>query len=143
MNKVLRILVAGCCLFGLIYIRFRESELFYDPLINYFHGEYQNNPLPEISQWKLFVHLLLRYILNTLLSMGILWAIFLETQILKFSSLIYTIVGLLLMLMLYFLVQIFDPKSYLSLFYVRRFLIQPLILFLLIPAFFYARKVNR
>jgi len=37
MNKGIRIIVGLLCLFGLMFIRFRESVLFYDPLIDYYH----------------------------------------------------------------------------------------------------------
>lgn len=142
MIKVVRFFIAVFCLLGFLYIRFRESELFYDPLIDYYHGDYQNSALPNLHLGKLFLHILYRYALNFLLSIGILWAAFADTQILKFSSYLYIFVGGVLMIMMYFCMQGYDPKGYLSLFYIRRFLIQPLLIFLLLPAFFYARKVS-
>lgn len=142
MNKVLRFLLAFSCLLGFLYIRFRESELFYDPLIHYFHGDYQNAPLPSLATAKLFLHLLFRYMLHLFLSLGLLWALFMDKQILTFATLFYIVLFIVLAITLYVLLQNYDPKSYLPLFYVRRFLIQPLLIFLLVPAFFYARKVT-
>ncbi|TVZ52164.1 exosortase F-associated protein [Dokdonia sp. Hel_I_53] len=138
----MRVLITTGCLIGLLCIRFRESELFYDPLINYFQGAYQNHPLPIIVEWKLLLYLLLRFFLNTALSMGLLWAVFYKKEILKLAVLLYVVVGVLLMVAMCVMLQFYKPENYLPLFYVRRFLIQPLLVFLLIPAFFYARKVN-
>ncbi len=142
MSKSIRIVLGLLCLFGFMFVRFRESVLFYDPLIDYYHGDYQNNPLPELLQGKLFLHITLRYALNYVLSMLLLWMIFMDTQILKFASLFYVIVLIILLITFYVLLQDYEYTSHVSLFYVRRFLIQPLLILLLVPAFFYARKVN-
>lgn len=142
MNKLLRALLAIVCLAGLVYVRFRESELFYDPLIAYFQGDYQNTPLPELAEGKFILNVVYRYLLNMILSFGLLWAAFLDKQIMKFASLFYGVVLIVLIVVLYILLQKYDPAFYLPLFYVRRFLIQPLLIFLLLPAFFYSRKVN-
>lgn len=143
MSKAVRILIGAMFLLGLLYVRFRESELFYDPLIRYFHGDYQNTSLPELAQGKFFVNLLLRYFINMLLSLGILWAVFTDKSILKFTSIFYLVVFVLLLPPFYYLLSRHNPSEYLPLFYVRRFLIQPLLIFLLLPAFFYYRKVNK
>lgn len=142
MHKGIRIVVGLICLFGLVFIRFRESALFYDPLIEYYHGDYQNSPLPDLLIGKLFLYLIFRYALNYVLSMMLLWVIFIDKQILKFASLFYAAILVILLIVFYFLLQGYVPDSYLPLFYVRRFLIQPLLILLLVPAFFYGRKVN-
>ncbi len=142
MSKAVRLVLGLLCLAGLLFVRFRESELFYDPLINYFHGDFQNTNLPELSMFKLIGNLLLRYGINMLFSLGLLWAIFLDKNILKFVIIFYLGIGILLLIPFYILLKDYVPSEYLAFFYVRRFLIQPLIVFLLIPAFFYYRKVN-
>lgn len=143
MNKIARLVITFFCLLGFLYIRFRESELFYDPLIDYYHGDYQNRALPTLQEGKLFLNVLYRYVLNFILSIGLLWAAFTDTQILKFASLFYIFVCIILIILMYICIQGYDPKGYLPLFYVRRFLIQPLLIFLLLPAFFYASKVSK
>lgn len=142
MYKGVRVIVGLLCLFGMMFIRFRESVLFYDPLIDYYHGDYQNNPLPDLLQGKLFLNIVFRYVVNYALSILLLWVVFMDTQLLKFASLFYVIILIVLLITFYFLLQEYDYTSYVPLFYVRRFLIQPLLIFLLLPAFFYARKVN-
>ncbi len=143
MRKVLYILLAVLCLFGLLFVRFRESVLFYDPLIDYFHGDYQNTPLPAFSKVKLMLHIVWRYVINMILSLGLLWAVFRDKNILKFTTGFYLVVFLGLSVIYYVLLHNHTPSQYMPLFYVRRFLIQPLLVFLLLPAFFYYRKVNR
>ena len=143
MYKVFYMLLAVLCLFGLLFIRFRESVLFYDPLIDYFHGDYQNTPLPIFAKGKLMVHILFRYLLNMLLSLGLLWAVFRDRGIIKFTVVFYAVVFIVLSIVYYILLHHHTPSEYMGLFYVRRFLIQPLLVFLLLPAFFYYRKVNK
>lgn len=143
MSKVLRFLLGGFCLVGLLYIRFRENVLFYDPLIDYFHGDYQNNPLPEFETTRLFLHVTWRYTLNMILSFGILWAAFMDTSVIKFAVGFYVAVFILLIMPFYYFLFHHNPSEYLPLFYVRRFLIQPLLIFLILPAFLYSLKVNR
>ena len=143
MSKRTRFLVAIICVFGLLYIRFRESAFFYDPLIDYFHGDYQNNTLPVLITSKFYLNIIFRYGLNMVLSLGILWAAFADIQIVKFSSYLYVIAFVMLIAVLYVLMIDYDPQTYVPLFYVRRFLIQPLLIILLLPAFFYSRTLNR
>lgn len=143
MHKVFYMLLAVLCLFGLLFIRFRESVLFYDPLIDYFHGDYQNTALPTFAKGKLMMHILFRYLLNMLLSLGLLWAVFRDRGIIKFTIVFYAVVFIVLSIVYYILLHHHTPSEYMGLFYVRRFLIQPLLVFLLLPAFFYYRKVNK
>lgn len=143
MHKVFYTLLAVLCLFGLLFVRFRESVLFYDPLIDYFHGDYQNTALPTFTKGKLMLHILLRYLFNMLLSLGLLWAVFRDRGIIKFTIVFYAVVFIVLSIVYYILLHHHIPSEYMGLFYVRRFLIQPLLVFLLLPAFFYYRKVNK
>lgn len=127
---------------GLVFIRFRESELFYDPLLHFFKSDYKGKELPEMEQVKFFLHLFLRFAINTLFSLMILWALFKEKEMLCLATGIYVLLFILLGIVMYIMLQN-DQSSHLPLFYVRRFLIQPLLLFILVPAFYYYRKVNK
>lgn len=142
MKVVVRVLVVFLCFLGFAFIRFRESELFYDPLISFFKSNYQSVPLPDMEMGKLYVHLFLRYLLNTALSLGVLWIVFKEKGIIIFASLFYGVVCVLLLLVLGILFKTQESGEYLPIFYVRRFLIQPILLFMLLPAFYYYRKVS-
>ncbi len=142
MNKFLRLLILGIGLIGLVFIRFRESELFYDPLLHFFKSNYNGKALPEMDQAKFFLHLFLRYGINTLFSLIILWSLFKEKEMLRLAAGIYLLLFVILGGVIYVMLQT-DQSSHLPLFYVRRFLIQPLLLFILVPAFYYYHKINK
>lgn len=125
-------------LFGLlILVRVFENQLFYDPYLTFFQNDYLyiDSPRREILKMTLFTTL--RYVLNSIISLGILYVVFKEKNIVKFSALIYTLSFVILItIYLYFVVK---PKQedYYLLFNVRRFIIQPIILIVLLPAFYY------
>ncbi|MDD7885524.1 exosortase F system-associated protein [Flavivirga sp. 57AJ16] len=127
-------------LFGLlILIRFYEGELFYDPYLTFFQNDYLYIDSPRRELAKLVSFTTLRYLLNTLISLAILYVFFKDKGIIKFSVYIYiTAFVILLAIYLYFVV---NPRQedYYMFFNVRRFLIQPIILLLLLPAFYYHR----
>lgn len=142
MKRVIAIVVVLLCFIGFAFIRFRESELFYDPLIAFFKGNYRATLLPEMEEGKLFLNLFFRYAVNMLLSLIVLWMAFREKGIIKFATLFFAIVFIVLIIVFKILLLTQGVGEYLPLFYVRRFLIQPLLLFMLLPAFYYYRKVN-
>ncbi|MEP0265946.1 exosortase F system-associated protein [Dokdonia sp.] len=142
MKEAIRITVVFLCLLGFAFLRFRESELFYDPLIAFFKGNYRVTILPDMEEGKLFLHLFFRYTINTVLSLVILWMAFKERGIITFATLFYVVVFVLLMITFKIMLTTQGIGEYLPLFYVRRFLIQPILLFMLLPAFYYYRKVH-
>lgn len=125
------------CLFGLILVRAFEDQLFYDPFLQFFKDDYQNKPLPVFDTAKLFFGLFFRYVLNTLFSIAIIYLLFKQLQLVKFSAILFGILGVVLMVLFFGLLHFFEQPDYLILFYLRRFLIQPLFLVLFIPAFYY------
>lgn len=130
-------------LFGLlVLIRFFEDSLFYDPYLQFFKNDYLYIDSPRRETLKLVLFTSLRFVLNTVISLGILYVIFKDKSVVKFASLIYIVAYLcLLIAFLYFVI---DPKQeeYYLFFNIRRFLIQPLILVILLPAFYYS-KIRR
>jgi exosortase F-associated protein len=125
-------------LFGLlVLIRFFENELFYDPYLTFFHNDYLYIDSPRREVLKVMAFTTLRFVLNTTISLSILFVFFKDKNIIKFSIVIYVIAYvILIVLYLYFVV---NPKQedYYLFFNIRRFLIQPIILILLLPAFYY------
>jgi len=142
MPKLTRYIYVFLLLLLLIAIRGFEDQLFYDPYLAFFENDYLyiDSPRREVAKLTFFTSL--RYLLNTLASLGILYFIFNDKVMIKFSALLYTIAYvLLLVLFLYFVI---NPKQedYYLFFNIRRFLIQPIGLILLLPAFYYY-KLNR
>lgn len=127
-------------LFGLlILIRLFENELFYDPYLVFFQNDYLyvDNPRREVFKLTLFTGL--RYGLNSVISLGILYVAFKDKSIVRFSIMVYILAFIILIFIyLYFVV---NPRQedYYMFFNIRRFLIQPIILLFLLPAFYYNR----
>lgn len=127
----------------LILIRFFENTLFYDPFLDYYKGEYANLSFPEINVVKLFFSLGFRFYLNSVISLFLLYVIFSDTKIIKFSILLYMILGSVLMISFFFTLKFFGEESKMTLFYIRRFLIQPIFILLFIPAFYYQNRIRK
>lgn len=127
----------------LILIRAFEETLFYDPFLNYFKDEYSQLPFPKINIFKLFFSLGIRFYLNSVISLLLLYVIFKDTQIVKFSALIYMILGSILMISFIFILNFFGEENKMTLFYIRRFLIQPIFILLFIPAFYYQKQIKK
>ena len=127
---------------GLVLIRAFEDVLFYDPYLTFFKNDYlyMDSPRREIA--KLILNTSLRYISNTLLSLGILYVIFKDKSIIRFSVFVYGLAYIMLLIpFLYFVIH-HEQEDYYLFFNIRRFLIQPIGLILLLPAFYYY-KLNR
>ena len=142
MNKVVSFLLIVILVLFLILIRAFENDLFYDPYLTFFKNDYLyiDSPRREIAKLVLFTTI--RFALNTLISLGILYLSFKDKGIIKFSSLIYAVAYVLLLIpFLYFVINP-NQEDYYLFFNVRRFLIQPIGLILLLPAFYYY-KLNR
>lgn len=139
MSKGTRYIFIFILILLLVLIRQFENVLFYDPYLSFFKNDYLYIDSPRRETFKLVVFTTLRFLLNTSISLGILYFAFLDKSIVKFSALVYIVAYVLLMLVyLYFVI---NPKQedYYLFFNIRRFLIQPIILLLLLPAFYYQR----
>ena len=137
-NKVkiiIAIFIVLC--FGLI--RSFEKQLFYDPFLIYFDSDFKSIPFPQIDGFKLFCGLLSRYFLNTILSLILIYALFLDKEIFKFSIILY-LFFLVLLFVFFFLILEYYPDGNWLLFYIRRFIIQPIFVLLFIPAFYYQQQ---
>jgi exosortase F-associated protein len=127
----------------LICIRLFEDNLFYDPFLAYFKSEYAHAKLPQFNVFKLFFSLGMRFYFNSVISLFLLYVIFKDTKIVKFSMLLYMILGSILMISFIFVLTFFGEENKMTLFYLRRFLIQPIFILLFIPAFYYQKQVKK
>ncbi|MGJ8550974.1 exosortase F system-associated membrane protein [Winogradskyella wichelsiae] len=142
MSKLVKLLLLGVLILLLMLIRAFEDVLFYDPYLTFFENDYLylDNPRREIA--KLILFTTLRFLLNTLISLGILFVVFRDAGIIKFSMLIYSIAYVLLLIPFVYFVINPNQDDYYLFFNIRRFLIQPIGIILLLPAFYYY-KLNR
>lgn len=126
----------------LVLVRVFENELFYDPYLRFFQSDYLYIDSPRREIFKLTVFTTLRFLINTLLSLGILYLFFKDKDIIKFSAIGFAVAYVILISL--FLFFVINPKqeNYYLFFNIRRFLIQPIGLILLLPAFYY-HKLKR
>lgn len=121
----------------LVLIRVFENELFYDPYLSFFKNDYLHIDSPRREVLKLTMYTSLRFILNSGISLGIIYLFFKDKSIVKFSAGVFGVAYVILIgLFLYFVIHPRQEDYYLF-FNLRRFLIQPLLLLLLLPAFYY------
>jgi exosortase F-associated protein len=142
MSRLVTYIFVFALILGLILIRFFEDVLFYDPYLTFFENDYLyiDNPRREVA--KLVAFTVLRFLMNTIISLAILFLVFKDSSIVKFSGMIYGVAFIFLMMAyMYFVI---NPKQedYYLFFNIRRFLIQPIILILLLPAFYYHKLKN-
>lgn len=139
--KVLRILLIILGIFGLIGVRMVEESLFYDPFLSYFHAADKNAQFPDFEWSKLIINYIFRFLLNLALSALIVHFIFKNKE--------YTMQAVVLMVLVFaitfpiylYCIHTKFEIGYLFSFYMRRFVIQPLILLLIIPLFYYRKQL--
>jgi len=119
-----RILIAVGALLALVAVRAFEQKMFYDPFLNFFKTEFQGKSLPNYEGFKLFLNLFLRYFLNTIFSILLIYQIFKQKKLIVFVSWLYLFLFVVLAI-IYFGLLYYKTSDYLVLF---------------IPAFYYQRK---
>lgn len=140
MNNVYKIAGIGILACLLVLIRASENMLFYDPLLEFFKADYKILPLPIMDLFALQASIAFRFFLNTLISLGILYLVFRDSEIIKLSVILYVILFAVFFMAFCFIVYTSEGLGdHMILFYVRRFLIQPLFLLILIPAFYFQK----
>ena len=141
--KLLRYFCVLLGILGLVGVRYVEADVFYDPLLAYFKGNTSQTQFPEVKWASLIGSHLLRFLLNILFSAVVLQSLF--------SNKIWTIQGIILMVIFFaitfplYLYCVYTQFSIGELFsfYIRRFVIQPLALLLIIPLFYYRKSIEK
>jgi exosortase F-associated protein len=137
-----KICIALLLVFLLALVRIYEHALFYDPFAYYFEGDYLNLTFPEYDNWKLFGSLTERYLLNTFISLAIIFVLFRDVALTKFSAVLYGIFFVILIGLFFALIAFTGNENNFTIFYVRRFLIQPIFVLLFVPAFYYQKRIS-
>lgn len=143
MNNILRWLITILLFTLLVLVRAFQHQLFYDPFINYFSNDFLSNPIPDYNTFKLFVSLLFRYTINSIISLAIIYVIFRKKGLVKFSIKFFVAAFIFLIIFYFVLLQLEMLDGYLLTFYIRRFLIHPLFVLILVPSFYYQQKLVR
>lgn len=140
LNPKISIALATLFIILLVLIRAYEDTLFYDPFLDYFKSDYYNLPLPVIDNFQLFTSLFFRYFLNSILSLAIIFVAFKDVDVLKFASVLYLLFFVVLVVAFFLILLKFGEANKMNLFYIRRFIIQPIFLLLFLPAFYYQKQ---
>lgn len=142
MPKIVRYLLAGLVLILIISVRVFETQIFYDPLLAFFKDS-NHGALPPFDQFKLYTNVFFRYMINLLLIVLFVKLIFWKQSYVKFT-IIVGIITLLILLPIYgYMLNNNLNFGEMIFFYVRRFLIQPMLLIILIPGFYYQEIRNK
>ena len=128
-------------IFGLIGVRMLEDTLFYDPFLNYFHEAIKNMDFPSFEWGRLILGHLFRFFLNLLFSCLIIQCLFKNKEwTIQGAVLIAIVFAITFPIYLYCIYSHFEI-GYLFSFYMRRFVIQPLVLLLIVPLFYYRKQM--
>jgi exosortase F-associated protein len=137
-----KIIAVGILFVLLVAIRAFEDYLFYDPFSLYFKNDYLSLPFPVFNSLSLLISMGVRYGLNSIISLLIIYCLIKDWELTKFAAVIYVFFFVLLITAFFVLVLFTDQYNNFVVFYVRRFLIQPLLLLLFIPAIFYQKRMK-
>lgn len=141
--KLLNWFLVALGIFGLISVRIFEEQLFYDPFLNYFHEANKNAHFPDFVWGKLILNYLFRFFLNLLISSAVIYFIF-KNKDWTFQAIVLMVLVFLITFSLYlYCIHTQFEIGYLFSFYMRRFVIQPLILLLIIPLFYYRKHLAK
>lgn len=141
MGKITRVILIIVLLLLLVALRGYFESFFYDPFIKYFKTSFLTKSIPPLHFTIYFFNVFLRYFINTAISLLVIYLIFLNEKYIAFALKFYGIAFVVLSVLLYVLLKI-DTPNIMLLFYVRRFLMQPLFLFVLVFAFYYYKHNN-
>lgn len=132
-NRFILIVVAFLLLIG---FRGLAQQWFYDPLFNYFKNDYLTSPVPDIVIPTYFLNIFFRYLINSVISLAIIYLVFMKWSVVSFCIRFYILAFILFGLAVFILIYFQINTHYLLLFYLRRFLIHPIFILVLIPAFY-------
>ena len=137
MDRKYRIALILLLFLALIMVRAFEQTLFYDPFIKYFEDDFLHAPIPKFSGSKLLISMTFRYALNSIISVLAIQVAFQNRDFTIFSVKFFVLAYFILMITFLIILKGELAHGYLFAFYIRRFLIHPLFVLLLLPAFYY------
>lgn len=142
LNNKIRVLVLFLLVLVLASIRIFEESLFYDPFLYYFNNDFNNFPLPIVENLNLFLSLFFRYLLNSVVSIIFIQIAFKDFNFTQFAAILYGLLFTILIIAFYVVLEFYADENKMELFYIRRFLIQPLFLLLFIPGYLIQKRKN-
>ena len=141
--KILNWILVFIGILGLISVRFLEDKIFYDPFLNFFKGDFRVAQIPEFETFKLIVSHVFRFLLNLFFSAMVVHFMFLNKKWTLQAIALMTIAFLFFFPIYLWCLFSKMEIGYLFTFSVRRFVIQPIVLLLVIPIFYYRKKLGK
>lgn len=136
-------LILGLAGLFLVYFFQRQLDLYG------FLTEGKITPLPETSSYfavnplAFAVNKVFRYLLNDLFAMSVIYSLFPQRKYLRFAMLVL-LFGLLVLLPLYLFLYLSQPPGYSSMLsHLHRLVMNPVLMFLLIPAYYYQSRLPK
>lgn len=143
MRRLLDWLLVLAGIAGLVAVRFFEDQLFYDPFLQYFHEADKHGKFPQFEWLPLILSHLFRFVLNLVFSLVIVHFLFRNKRwTVQAALLIALVFAIAFPIYLYCLHTEFSIGNLFS-FYVRRFVIQPIAILLIVPMFYYRREMQK
>jgi exosortase F-associated protein len=140
LNKTISVVLIALSLLGLASVRLLENDLFYDPFIDYFKSNFQLQSLPELHKGLYLISTVSRYLINLLFTVFTIWLLYRSKEFVKATLWVHLFSFIILIAAFFILVALDDEWVKMTLFYIRRFLIHPILLFILVPGFYFISK---
>jgi exosortase F-associated protein len=131
----------GCFGFlGLVAVYIFQHQFFYDPMNGL---PVTQSGLPDDFKALTFsTHKLIRYLLNDGFAVLLIYALFPEKKYVRFAMLVI-LFGLVFLLPLFLILYVFFAESSFSyLNHLHRVVMNPVLMMLLIPAFYYQKRIG-
>lgn len=129
-------------LIGLIVIYVFQRQLFFDPFDDFFYDP-QEPSYPVFKTFPYVFSKVLRYTLNDGFALLIIWGLFMNKKYMQFAVFIFAI-GLFILLPIYLILVLnFFESTYTFLNHMHRLVLNPVLMMLLIPAFYYQRSLKQ
>ena len=117
-----------------------NGRKFYDPFLDFFKSNIQQEKFPSFDWGKIIFSHILRFLLNLIFSLGVIYFLFLNKKwTIQTGGLIILSFIFFFPIYLYCLYSHFEFGELFT-FYIRRIIIQPIPLLVLIPMFYYLKK---
>lgn len=141
--KILNWFLVLAGIVGLVSVRMLEERLFYDPFLSYFHEANKHIAIPNFDWGKLIGGYVFRFLLNLFFSCIIIQFLFRKKQWTAQGGILIIIVFAITFPIYLACIQNKFEIGYLFSFYMRRFVIQPMVLLLVVPLFYYRKNLGR
>lgn len=141
MSRLVKIITIGFLVLLLVLVRAFGDQYLYDPFTSYFQLDYLYKNIPKYDTLFMFFSLFVRYFINGIISLAIIYVAFHNKRLVIFSVKFYVLAFIVLSIIYYLLLRSGMGNGYLFTFYVRRFIIHPMFILILLPAFYYHQRI--